>query len=47
MDDAEFLGDWGFMHKGRLQELLKEIIGEESDKEAHGGAADVGRRPHG
>lgn len=28
VDDVEFLGDWQFMHKGRLKELLKEIVEE-------------------
>jgi hypothetical protein len=26
VDDIEFLGDWPFMHKGRLQALLKRVI---------------------
>jgi hypothetical protein len=26
VDDIEFLGDWQFMHKGRLKELLKAVI---------------------
>ena len=26
VDDIEFLGDWPFMHKGRLQALLKKVI---------------------
>jgi hypothetical protein len=28
VDDIEFLGDWQFMHKGRLKELLKAVIEE-------------------
>ena len=28
VDDIEFLGDWQFMHKGRLKELLKAVIAE-------------------
>lgn len=28
VDDIEFLGDWEFMHKGRLQDLLKDVIKE-------------------
>ncbi len=28
VDDIEFLGDWQFMHKGRLQGLLKDVIKE-------------------
>ena len=32
VDDVEFLGDWEFMHKGLLKDLLKDIIKEESDK---------------
>jgi hypothetical protein len=31
VDDIEFLGDWQFMHKGRLKELLKEVIKEVND----------------
>jgi hypothetical protein len=30
VDDIEFLGNWQFMHKGRLKELLKQIIEEGS-----------------
>lgn len=26
VDDIEYLGDWQFMHKGRLKDLLKEVI---------------------
>ncbi len=26
VDDIEYLGDWQFMHKGRLQELLRQVI---------------------
>lgn len=26
--DIEYLGDWEFMHKGRLQELLKQVVKE-------------------
>jgi hypothetical protein len=26
VDDIEFLGDWAFMHKGRLQARLKGVI---------------------
>jgi hypothetical protein len=34
VDDIEFLGDWQFMHKGRLQGLLKRVIerGKETRK---------------
>jgi hypothetical protein len=28
IDDIEYLGDWQFMHKGRLKSLLKEVIEE-------------------
>lgn len=28
IDDIEYLGDWQFMHKGRLQGLLKQVIKE-------------------
>lgn len=28
VDDIEFLGNWPFMHKGRLQDLLKWVIKE-------------------
>jgi hypothetical protein len=28
VDDIEYLGDWEFMHKGRLQEILKDVIAE-------------------
>ncbi|MGB7291208.1 MAG: DUF3828 domain-containing protein [Thermodesulfobacteriota bacterium] len=28
VDDIEYLGDWQFMHKGRLKDLLKEVIEE-------------------
>jgi hypothetical protein len=28
VDDIEFLGNWQFMHKGRLKELLKQVIEE-------------------
>lgn len=28
VDDIEFLGTWEFMHKGRLQDLLKQVISE-------------------
>ena len=28
VDDIEYLGDWQFMHKGRLKNLLKEVIEE-------------------
>ncbi|HWH77872.1 MAG TPA: DUF3828 domain-containing protein [Candidatus Binatus sp.] len=28
IDDVEYLGDWQFMHKGRLTTLLKEVIAE-------------------
>jgi hypothetical protein len=31
VDDIEFLGDWQFMHKGRLKELLAEVIKEAKD----------------
>jgi hypothetical protein len=31
VDDIEFLGDWRFMHKGRLQDLLKQVIKEGND----------------
>jgi hypothetical protein len=31
VDDIEFLGDWEFMHKGHLKELLKEVIQEGND----------------
>ena len=30
IDDIEYLGDWQFMHKGRLTNLLKEVIQEGS-----------------
>jgi hypothetical protein len=28
VDDIEYLGEWQFMHKGRLKNLLKEVIQE-------------------
>ena len=28
LDDIEYLGDWQFMHKGRLKDLLKVVIEE-------------------
>ena len=28
VDDIEYLGEWQFMHKGRLKDLLKEVIEE-------------------
>jgi hypothetical protein len=28
VDDIEFMGDWQFMHKGRLQDVLKDVIKE-------------------
>ena len=28
VDDIEFLGDWQFMHKGRLKDILKQVIEE-------------------
>jgi hypothetical protein len=28
VDDIEYLGDWQFMHKGRLRELLNQVIAE-------------------
>ncbi len=28
VDDIEYLGEWQFMHKGRLKNLLKEVIEE-------------------
>jgi len=28
VDDIEYLGNWQFMHKGRLKELLKQVIEE-------------------
>lgn len=28
VDDIEFLGSWEFMHKGRLKDLLKQVIEE-------------------
>lgn len=28
INDIEYLGEWQFMHKGRLQELLKQVINE-------------------
>jgi Protein of unknown function (DUF3828) len=28
VDDIEYLGEWQFMHKGRLKDLLKEVIQE-------------------
>jgi len=31
IDDVEYLGDWQFMHKGRLKTLLQDVIAE-SDK---------------
>lgn len=31
VDDIEFLGDWQFMHKGRLQDLLRQVIKEGND----------------
>jgi hypothetical protein len=31
IDDIEYLGDWQFMHKGRLKTLLQDVIAE-SDK---------------
>lgn len=30
VDDIEFLGDWQFMHKGRLKGLLKQVLEEAS-----------------
>ena len=30
IDDIEYLGDWQFMHKGRLKDLLKQVIEEGS-----------------
>jgi len=30
IDDIVYLGDWQFMHKGRLKELLKQVIEEGS-----------------
>jgi hypothetical protein len=30
VDDLEFLGDWQFMHKGKLQDLLKDVVKEGS-----------------
>lgn len=31
VDDIEFLGTWEFMHKGRLKELLSQVIEEAKD----------------
>src|SRR5690349_5413624 len=31
VDDVEFLGTWEFMHKGRLKELLSQVIEEAKD----------------
>jgi hypothetical protein len=28
IDDIEYLGNWQFMHKGRLRDLLKEVVKE-------------------
>ena len=28
INDIEYLGEWQFMHKGRLQDLLKEVVKE-------------------
>jgi len=28
VDDIEFLGDWQFMHKGRLKDILRQVIEE-------------------
>lgn len=30
IEDIEYLGDWQFMHKGRLKDLLKQVIAEGS-----------------
>jgi hypothetical protein len=30
--DIEYLGEWQFMHKGRLQELLKQVVKEGNEK---------------
>jgi hypothetical protein len=32
VDDIEFLGNWPFMHKGRLQALLKKVIERSKDR---------------
>ena len=34
VDDIEFLGDWQFMHKGRLREVLNQIIAEGNESGA-------------
>lgn len=34
VDDIEFLGTWEFMHKGRLKNLLKQVIEEAKDSPA-------------
>ena len=34
VDDIEFLGTWEFMHKGRLKELLQQVIEEAKDTPA-------------
>jgi hypothetical protein len=34
VDDIEFLGDWKFMHKGRLQPLLKGVIERSKNPQA-------------
>jgi hypothetical protein len=26
IDDIEYMGDWQFMHKGRLRDLLAQVI---------------------
>ena len=32
IDDVEYLGDWQFMHKGRLKDLLKQVVEESKNK---------------
>lgn len=32
INDIEYLGEWQFMHKGRLQELLKQVVKEGNEK---------------
>jgi hypothetical protein len=34
VDDIEFLGTWEFMHKGRLKDLLQQVIEEAKDAPA-------------
>ncbi|HEX2929158.1 MAG TPA: DUF3828 domain-containing protein, partial [Candidatus Binatia bacterium] len=36
IDDVEYLGDWQFMHKGRLKTVLKRVIEEGNKANAEG-----------